>query len=105
MSARAPLLWSLAGLLAAFGLAACASDRADTKLFLDVHHLDPAKVTVAGVAEAHQKDLATVAQEMRVLSRKARRTDPDELYRKAAACKPADAMERLDVEQAKAELE
>ncbi len=28
-----------------------------------------------------------------------------ELYRKAAACNPADAMERLDVEQAKAELE
>jgi tetratricopeptide (TPR) repeat protein len=28
-----------------------------------------------------------------------------ELYRKAAACRPADAMERLDVEQAKAELE
>jgi len=28
-----------------------------------------------------------------------------ELYRKAAACKPADAMEHLDVEQAKAELE
>lgn len=28
-----------------------------------------------------------------------------ELYRKAAACKPADAMERLDVEQAQAELE
>lgn len=28
-----------------------------------------------------------------------------ELYRKAAACAPADAMERLDVEQAKAELE
>ncbi|MGQ0428782.1 MAG: hypothetical protein ACT4UQ_02475 [Gammaproteobacteria bacterium] len=28
-----------------------------------------------------------------------------ELYRKAAAAKPADAMERLDVEQAKAELE
>jgi tetratricopeptide (TPR) repeat protein len=28
-----------------------------------------------------------------------------ELYRKAAACKPVDAMERLDVEQAKAELE
>ena len=28
-----------------------------------------------------------------------------ELYRKAAACMPADAMERLDVEQAKAELE
>jgi len=28
-----------------------------------------------------------------------------DLYRKAAACKPADAMERLDVEQARAELE
>jgi tetratricopeptide (TPR) repeat protein len=28
-----------------------------------------------------------------------------ELYRKAAAIKPMDAMERLDVEQAKAELE
>ena len=28
-----------------------------------------------------------------------------ELYRKAAARKPADAMERLDVEQAKAELD
>ena len=28
-----------------------------------------------------------------------------ELYKKAAACKPADAMERLDVEQARAELE
>jgi tetratricopeptide (TPR) repeat protein len=28
-----------------------------------------------------------------------------ELYRKAAACEPADAMERLDVEQAKAELD
>ena len=33
---------------------------------------------------------------------KQRATD---LYRKAAACKPADAMERLDVEQARAELE
>ena len=28
-----------------------------------------------------------------------------ELYRKAASCKPADAMERLDVEQARVELE
>ncbi len=31
--------------------------------------------------------------------------EAEKLYRKAAACKPADAMERLDVEQAKAELE
>ena len=29
----------------------------------------------------------------------------EKLYREAAACKPADAMERLDVELAKAELE
>ena len=33
------------------------------------------------------------------------RTRAIELYRKAAACQPADAMERLDVEQAKVELE
>ena len=29
----------------------------------------------------------------------------EELYADAAACKPADAMERLDVEMAKSELE
>jgi hypothetical protein len=29
----------------------------------------------------------------------------EKLYHEAAACKPADAMERLDVEAAKAELE
>ena len=34
-----------------------------------------------------------------------RREEAVRLYRKAAACAPADAMERLDVEQAKAELE
>ena len=34
-----------------------------------------------------------------------KRADAVKLYRKAAGCKPADAMERLDVEQAKAELE
>lgn len=44
------------GLVALAALAACASQ--PQRLFLDVHHLDPAKVTVAGVAEAHQKDLA-----------------------------------------------
>lgn len=31
--------------------------------------------------------------------------EAEKLYRKAAACEPADAMERLDVEQAQAELE
>jgi tetratricopeptide (TPR) repeat protein len=34
-----------------------------------------------------------------------REEDVVELYEKAAACEPVDAMERLDVEQAKAELE
>ena len=34
-----------------------------------------------------------------------KRAEAVKLYRKAAGCKPADAMERLDVEQAKAELE
>jgi hypothetical protein len=32
------------------------------KLFLDVHELGPGKVTVAAVAGAHQKDLATQAK-------------------------------------------
>jgi tetratricopeptide (TPR) repeat protein len=36
---------------------------------------------------------------------KARMADAEELYRQAAACKPADAMERLDVELARSELE
>lgn len=34
-----------------------------------------------------------------------KKADAVKLYRKAAACEPADAMERLDVEQARAELE
>jgi tetratricopeptide (TPR) repeat protein len=36
---------------------------------------------------------------------KARMADAEKLYREAAACKPADAMERLDVELARSELE
>ena len=36
---------------------------------------------------------------------KARMADAEKLYREAAACKPADAMERLDVEGARSELE
>lgn len=35
----------------------------------------------------------------------ARMADAERLYREAAACKPADAMERLDVELARSELE
>ena len=34
-----------------------------------------------------------------------RMKEAEKLYAEAAACKPADAMERLDVEMAKAELE
>ena len=36
---------------------------------------------------------------------KSRLADAEKLYEQAAACKPADAMERLDVELAKSELE
>ena len=36
---------------------------------------------------------------------KARIAEAEKLYQEAAACKPADAMERLDVERAKSELE
>lgn len=45
-------------LFAVGALSACTSRRDSDRLYLDVHHLDPAAVTVAGVAEAHQKDLA-----------------------------------------------
>jgi hypothetical protein len=34
-----------------------------------------------------------------------RMKEAEQLYAEAAACKPLDAMERLDVEMAKAELE
>lgn len=33
-----------------------------TRLYLDVHHLDPEQVTVEGVAEAHARDLAIQAE-------------------------------------------
>jgi hypothetical protein len=36
-----------------------AANGAKKQLFLDVHNLEPGKVTMAAVAEAHQKDLAT----------------------------------------------
>ncbi len=36
---------------------------------------------------------------------KGRLADAEKLYKEAAACKPADAMERLDIEQARTELE
>ena len=36
---------------------------------------------------------------------KARMAEAERLYQEAAACKPADAMERLDVELARSELE
>ena len=36
---------------------------------------------------------------------KARMAEAEALYKEAAACKPADAMERLDVELARSELD
>jgi len=45
---------------------------------------------------AHQKDLETVAEEMRVLTRKARRTDPEVLYRRAARRYIRTALRQVD---------
>lgn len=48
------------------------------------------------IRNPHQKDLTTVAEEMRVLARKARRTDADMLYRKAARVYTWAALRELD---------
>ena len=40
-----------------------------------------------------------------MLAGKARMAEAEKLYQEAAACRPADAMERLDVELARSELE
>jgi hypothetical protein len=45
------------------------------------------------------------ADGLAMLFGEARMAEAEKLYREAARCKPADAMERLDVEQAKEELE
>jgi tetratricopeptide (TPR) repeat protein len=45
------------------------------------------------------------ADALLLLFGKSRQADAQKLYREAAACKPMDAMERLDVEMAKEELE
>jgi hypothetical protein len=39
-------------------LAASTPPTGPDRLFLDVHHLDPGEVTVEGVAEVHERDLA-----------------------------------------------
>jgi pyruvate/2-oxoglutarate dehydrogenase complex dihydrolipoamide acyltransferase (E2) component len=49
------------------------------------------------VRNPHQKDLKTVASEMRELARRARRTDPEELYRKAARAYMSTAIRQLDI--------
>ena len=49
------------------------------------------------IRNPHHKDLETVAGEMRVLVRKARRTDPEELYRKAASTYLRTGLRQLDV--------
>lgn len=48
------------------------------------------------VRNPHQKDIETVANEMRELTRKARRTDPDELYHAAARKLAWSALRELD---------
>ncbi len=66
-----------------------------------VRHFEQALKLNPGSAIA----LMEYANGLLMLHGEARKKQAVELYRKAAACKPADAMERLDVEQARAELE
>ncbi len=66
-----------------------------------VKHFEKALKLNPGSAIAHME----YANGLLMLHGDKRRADAVRLYRKAAACEPADAMERLDVEQAKAELE
>ena len=66
-----------------------------------VKHFEQALKLSPGSAIAHME----YANGLLMLHGRSKQKQAVELYRKAAACKPADAMERLDVEQAKAELE
>jgi tetratricopeptide (TPR) repeat protein len=66
-----------------------------------VKHFEQALKLNPGSAIAHME----YANGLLMLAGDKKKKQAVELYRKAAACKPADAMERLDVEQAKAELE
>jgi tetratricopeptide (TPR) repeat protein len=66
-----------------------------------VKHFEQALKLNPGSAIAHME----YANGLLMLHGDAKRKQAVELYRKAAACKPADAMERLDVEQARAELD
>jgi len=65
-----------------------------------VEHFDKALKLNPTSAIAHME----YANGLLMLHGERKKKQAVELYRKAAACKPADAMERLDVEQAKAEL-
>jgi pyruvate/2-oxoglutarate dehydrogenase complex dihydrolipoamide acyltransferase (E2) component len=49
------------------------------------------------IRDPHKKDLETVANEMRALTRKARRTDPEELYREAGRVYLKSALRELDI--------
>ena len=66
-----------------------------------VKHFEQALKLNPGSAIAHME----YANGLLMLHGDRKRRHAVELYRKAAVCRPADAMERLDVEQAKAELE
>ncbi len=65
-----------------------------------VKHFEQALKLNPGAAIAHME----YANGLLMLHGDSKKKQAIEFYRKAAACKPADAMERLDVEQAKAEL-
>jgi pyruvate/2-oxoglutarate dehydrogenase complex dihydrolipoamide acyltransferase (E2) component len=67
----------------------------DINLAFTVH--TSAGVVTPIARNAHKKTLETVAQEMRVLARKARRTDPHEIYQKCARAYVRSAIRELDI--------
>jgi len=51
------------------------------------------------IRNPHLKDIGTVANEMRILSRRARRTDPNELYRQVAKAYIKTALKQFNIKE------
>ncbi|HIJ64303.1 MAG TPA: hypothetical protein HPP77_00010 [Candidatus Hydrogenedentes bacterium] len=66
----------------------------DINIAVTVH--TPLGVIAPIVRNPHKKTLETVAQEVRTVARKARRTDPETLYRKCANAYVSSALRQLD---------
>jgi pyruvate/2-oxoglutarate dehydrogenase complex dihydrolipoamide acyltransferase (E2) component len=68
----------------------------DINISFTVHHPKYGVIKPI-VRNAHQKTLEQVADEMRKLTRRARRTDPNELYRRAARAYIVSGLRELDL--------